>query len=195
MNHPETNTILEALDVNSIKDQLRACWQRGSEWRLEFGRLLTQLRAVTGHGEWIKFLESEFGLHRQTAHNWMLKAKEADGVPIDEEVEQDDQPDEYASEVKERIADERAERDEKSSPRRFKMVLVSVSPDEISRYNEQMKTNRAFVQNVLRKAFEEILAGPTPTGNKMVLLDEDGTLPIQPVSDMPVPDEMQMEVN
>jgi transposase-like protein len=156
------STLEDEINVNTIKDQLRDAWQRGGEWRLEFGRLLIKFREVARHGEWIKFLEAEFGLHRMTAHRWMQKAAEADGIDITEMEEREEvAPDEYAEELEERIADEAAERDlaKKAESRNFKMVVTSVTPEEIADYKKQLKAENEWARSVLRRAFDEIRAG------------------------------------
>lgn len=173
------STIEDEINVNTIKDQLRACWHQGAEWRLEFGRLLVKLRDVAKHGEWINFLKSEFGLDRQTAHNWMTKAKEADGIPLDETPSRDDEPDTYREELAGAIEEETAKVEQAKQQvklngvKRIKLALEGVSEDEYELYKAQMKTDHTWVQSILRAAFDQIIAGkPVVTGQKLDTLPE-----------------------
>jgi hypothetical protein len=180
----EPSTILATFSqeqlVESIKDRLRILWQSGSGWRLEFGRELREYRKVTQHGEWIKFLESEFGLHRQTAYNWMRKAAAADGVSLDEPQNNNDESDAYADEVAGLIAEEQA-RVEKAEdvklngPKPYRLLLDSVTEDEKDMFKAELKSDREWVQSILRAAFETIIAGKpvVHTGGKLPETPED----------------------
>lgn len=184
----EVPTMLAELErsatVEEIKTQLRDAWQRGDEWRLEFGRLLIKFREVARHGEWIKFLETEFDLHRMTANRWMRKAAEADSIDITEVEEREEvAPDEYAEELEERIADEIAERDlvKKDAPRNFRMVITSVTPEEIADYKKQWKAENEWAQSILRRAFDEIRAGrPAVVRDENYVSETLNTLPDDP---------------
>jgi transposase-like protein len=138
-----------------LQDEMRACWKRGEGWQIEFGRLLRKYRTVTLPGEWIKFLKSEFDLHRQTAWNWMRKAAEADGVSfLDEPQTRVDEPDTFAETVHAEINDahdnvENAKK--KIAP--FRMILDDVTPAEREQYQAACKENRERVQDVSRILF------------------------------------------
>jgi transposase-like protein len=164
----ETTTLLGKLEgynkVEGIKDQLRAKWQNGNEWRLEFGRLLIAFRKEAQHGEWIEFLKTEFGLHRQTAFNWMQQAKKTDGLPIDETLNLSDETDPHAEEVDGLIAEERgkiaaAKNMQLNGPKPIRLVLDAATEDEKEAYKEQLKRDHQWVQGILRRAFDEILVG------------------------------------
>src|ERR1700723_144434 len=153
-----------ATDVEVIKDQLRATWKLGQGWRLEFGRLLIKFRAVCDHGTWVAFLESEFRLHRQTAFNWMNKAKEADGVKLDEETVNTDEPDAHAETVSTMIDQEREKVNEAigrdlNGPKSYRIILEGVTEDEKDLFKAVMKMEREWVQGILRQAFNTIIAG------------------------------------
>jgi hypothetical protein len=164
----ETNGLLEKLEgynkVESIKEPLRAKWQNGNAWRLEFGRLLIAFRKEARHGEWIQFLEKEFGLHRQTAFHWMQQAKKTDGLPVDETLNLGDETDPHAEEVEGLIAEEQekiavAKTMLLNGPKPIRLVLDAASEDEKESYKEQLKRDHQWVQGILRRACDEILVG------------------------------------
>jgi transposase-like protein len=182
----ETNNLLDQMEgynkVESIEDQLRAKWQNGHEWRLDFGRLLIAFRKEARHGGWIQFLEKEFGLNRQTAFNWMRQAKETDGLPVDEALNLSDEIDPYAEDVGELIAEERekvaaAKKIQLNGPKPIRLVLDSGTEDEKERYKDRLKRDREWVQSILRRAFDEILIGKTVVHSRKTLElvpEEDG---------------------
>jgi len=180
----ETTTLLETMDgyneLESIKDQLRAKWQNGNEWRLEFGRLLIVFRKEAQHGEWIEFLQTEFGLHRQTAYNWMRQAKETDGLPVDEALNLSDETDPHAEDVGDLIAEEQekvnaAKKMQLNGPKPIRLVLDAVTEDEKEHYKDHLKRDHRWVQSILRRAFDEILVGKVVirTGNALQQVPED----------------------
>jgi hypothetical protein len=192
----ETTTMLEKLEsdnkVESIKDQLRAKWQNGNEWRLEFGRLLIAFRKEARHGAWIQFLEKEFGLHRQTAFNWMQQAKKTDGLPIDEALNLSDEADPHAEEVDGLIAEEQkkiavAKTTQLNGPKPIRLVLDAATEDEKKTYKEQLKRDHQWVQVILRRAFDEILSrkAVVRTGKKLELVPEEGDEVFATDADLP----------
>ncbi len=155
-------TATAALDL--IKDQLRATWKMGEGWRLEFGRQLIQFREVAPHGVWISFLESEFGLNRQTAYNWMNKAKEADGIKLDAETVNTDEPDTHAETVSTMIDEEREKVNEAlkrdlNGPKSYRIIVEGVTEDEKGMFKLVMSKEHEWVQSILREAFYTIIKG------------------------------------
>jgi hypothetical protein len=88
---PDTPTEHEV--AVALEAEMRACWKRGEGWQVEFGLLLYKYRKAVAHGQWIKFLKSEFGLHRQTAWRWITAATEHYNLPpLSDEVNEPDEP-------------------------------------------------------------------------------------------------------
>jgi hypothetical protein len=175
----------------AAKNRLRAAWHFGDDWRLTFGRELIATRDDIPHGEWIKFLESEFGLHRQTAYNWMRKAAEADGVSLDEPQTNGDEPDTHADDVAGLIADEQNKVEKAldvqlNGPKPIRLVLDAATEDEKELYKAELKSNREWVQGILRDAFNTILAGkPVVTGQKLNMTTMNDE---QPINDDDLPE-------
>jgi hypothetical protein len=169
-----------ALDKkNTLQIEMRACWKRGEGWQVEFGLLLIQFRNVTEHGEWIKFLETEFDLHRQTAWNWMRKAAEVHCVTLDDRIENRvDEPDNLPEEVADGLQEHQDKLDELEE-NGSKIVLISllkldVTEDEKERYKAVLKSERDWVRVILRDAFDKILEGkPVIRTGKMVAIMPD----------------------
>jgi hypothetical protein len=58
--------------LDQLREKFRACWVRGSAWRLEVGELLYKIKEKAEHGEWGIFLD-EFGLARSTADDYVRR--------------------------------------------------------------------------------------------------------------------------
>jgi hypothetical protein len=176
------STLLAHAKSEAAKNRLRAKWHFGDNWRLEFGRELRISRNDIPHGEWIDFLETEFGLHRQTAYNWMRKAAEADGVSLDEPQTNSDEPDTHAETVTSLI-DEAREKVENApvlnGPKQYRLILDAVTEDEKELFKAEMKSDRDWAQSILRTAFETVIAGkPVVHADRvaMEMLPEDNVL-------------------
>ncbi|UGY28178.1 DUF3102 domain-containing protein [Bradyrhizobium septentrionale] len=82
MNHfliePATETILA-----QKAEAIRALGKRMIGDIIEIGRLLTEAKQIVGHGNWLPWIEREFGWSRQTANNFInvFKFEEFGKVP------------------------------------------------------------------------------------------------------------------
>lgn len=154
------------LTIGQIITQLRTCWKCGEGWRLKFGRLLIQYHDAAEYGDWIKSLKSEFDLHRQTAWNWMKKAAEVDGILLQEEKTNNDEPDNFPEDIADGLDEhqsilDKIEKDRiKTVP--ISMIKVTGTKEEQDRYKAVVKKDREWVLKIQHDAFHTILAGKPP---------------------------------
>lgn len=177
-----TPTFLSTLEETNVtketaKEDLHATWKFGEGWRLDFGRKLNMYRPLFEHGEWIDFLEADFGLHRMTANRWMRLAAEADGVDLDAPQTHVDEPDNHRETVNSLIDDAREKVEEAlvlNGPKPYRVVIDGVTEDEKDQFKLELKSDRSWVQGILRRAWTEVLAGkPMVTDGKLDQLPED----------------------
>jgi hypothetical protein len=156
----EIEAIAESLD--QLKQQFRACWVRGSEWRLEVGELLYKIKEKCEHGEWGAFLE-EYELARSTADDYIRRYREEALITVPRQFEEPHPaptPDPEADEREQDIEEEQNKR--KGKPRthhesQVRPTVKGLRPDQTARYWEEYNESRKRVNDLWYQAFLTII--------------------------------------
>jgi len=145
--------------LEQLRNKFRDCWMRGTEWRLEVGELLYNIKRRCAHGEWGDFL-GEYELARSTADDYVRRYEDAADITVPRQFVAEPEPDDQADQRKEQIKTEEAKRVGKKPSHHSNELHVRVKalpPDLMERYREERKENRERVDEIWRSAFFQII--------------------------------------
>lgn len=160
---------------------------RGLEYRIKAGRLLIKLKGFieehNGYGTWENRCTNSYKIDPRRARNYMRDAREADNPPdTSDNSSAANEPDAYEKVVRDLIAAEKREREEAAEANDkvvLRMTLGEVTPEERELFKAEFKRNPVRCQEILRRAFDEIINPPPVirTGKK-IGIHTDGELGI-----------------
>lgn len=145
-----------------LRDKFRACWRRGSEWRLEVGELLYKIKGRCAHGQWGEFLD-EYEISRSTADDYIRYYKDKAGITESRQFEEPDPapaPDPEADEREQDIEQEKSKR--KGKPRthhqsQVRPTIKGLRPDQTARYWEEYSESSERVNGIWYQALLTII--------------------------------------
>jgi hypothetical protein len=151
-------TDIQVDTLDQLREKFRACWVRGSAWRLELGELLYKIKEKAKHGEWGFFLD-EFDLARSTADDYVRRY--ADEAQITAPRQYNEPTPDPEANVRMSLIEEEHKKREGRKPTEHATELhiriKDLQPDQLTLYKVERIANPDRVKAIWQMAFIEII--------------------------------------
>ena len=144
---PVADDLRHAETLDQLREKFRACWVRGSGWRLEVGELLYKIKQKCEHGEWGGFL-AEYDLARSTADDYIRHYKDTAQITETRQFEEPNPtpaPDPQAEGRKKEIEEEQKKRKGKKRTHHateIRAKIKNLRPDQTACYCSKSQRSR-----------------------------------------------------
>jgi hypothetical protein len=150
--------------LDQLREKFRACWVRGSAWRLEVGELLYKIKEKAEHGEWGIFLD-EFGLARSTADDYVRRYADEAQITAPRQYNEPT-PDPEANGRMSLIEEEHKKREGRKPSEHateLHIRIKDVKPYEMTLYKVERMESPDRVKAIWQMAFIEIIGDDEST--------------------------------
>jgi len=148
--------------LEQLKLEFHECWVRGTQWRLEVGELLYQIKQECPHGEWGQFLV-EYDIARSTADDYVRRHMEINQITEPRQndvINPEPEPDPEAEERKQDVKVEENKRKGKDpvpNQAELHVRVKCITKDQLAMYYIEKKEHPARVMGLWLETFAAII--------------------------------------